>query len=235
MARRGEAAGLQLGPPAACARCRNVAPEAPAHPQKQDAAGQGQADDLPSATRRCRQPDAQAHRRGQAPENDLLAQAAAAPGRRPCRSPRHCRRPAPRRSSALAAARSGRRAGTGQVPIMPPPGKRPVWRRASPSTIAAAWATFKERRPGRKGITSLASAAVMHLVGHAGAFPPHQQRVAGREGEIGIGHGPLWWSAAPAARAPAAGLVLEPVPGGVAANIGAFEIIHAGAAEIAVR
>ena len=58
-------------------------------------------------------------------------------------------------------------------------GKPPVWRSASPSTIAAAWATLSERRPGRMGISSRASAASCTSSGTPGAFPAHQQGVVG--------------------------------------------------------
>ena len=57
--------------------------------------------------------------------------------------------------------------------------KPSVWRRASPSTIAAETATLSERDPGRMGMRMRRSARLGHGVGHAGAFAADHQDVAG--------------------------------------------------------
>ena len=109
----------------------------------------------------------------------------------------------------------------GQVHIMASgSGKRPVWRNASPSTIAAAWATFKDRMPGRMGISSLASAAVMHRRRARRRFPGPPAGC--RRGRRRSRYRPVppWWSAAPAG--PAGRVARNRVPGFMAADVGAF-------------
>ena len=89
-----------------------------------------------------------------------------------------------RSSSNQAAARAAvRRVGMGSSAS---PGSRPVWRSASPSTIAAASATLSERMPGRIGMREARVGAPRCTSGGTpGAFAADQQGVVGREGEVG--------------------------------------------------
>ena len=77
-----------------------------------------------------------------------------------------------------------------RVPSHPPRqgegGRSPVWRRASPSTMAAATATLSERRPGWMGMRRRASATHARLAARRRSRGP-AAACRGAEGEAGVG------------------------------------------------
>jgi len=118
--------------------------------------------------------------------------------------------------------------------------KPPVWRSASPSTMAAASATLRERAGGASGITMRASAArctvsgvggPVHGFGHAGALAADQQPVARAEGESGVGlacAGGQQHQPRPGQRRP------EGLPGAVTDQIQRIGVIHDRPAQPAI-
>ena len=68
---------------------------------------------------------------------------------------------------------------------------------ASPRTMAAAWATLRERIPGRMGIKSRASAAACTASGTPALSRP-TSRVSRAQKRIRYREGPPWWSKAAA-------------------------------------
>ncbi len=99
--------------------------------------------------------------------------------------------------------------------------------------MAAATATFSDRRPARTGMTSRASAAAKTSSGTPAEFAPDHDDVGRPEGKIGVGDvapGRQNRQSAAHCRTPA----LEGAPGDVALDSDVIEIIHAGAAEMAL-
>src|SRR5262249_2513821 len=76
-----------------------------------------------------------------------------------------------------------RRVGRRGAHAAPAAGRPPVWRSASPSTMAAASATLSERIPGRIGTLRRASAAAWTSAGTPALSRPSSSRSSAREAE----------------------------------------------------
>lgn len=101
--------------------------------------------------------------------------------------------------------------------------------------MAAASATFKERRPGASGILSRAAALARTSSGTPADFAPDHQEIVGTEGEVEVAELALRGEQKqPRLGECGAPPALEGRMGAVAGELEMGEIIHAGTAQVTV-